>query len=169
MESTRAGGWQLPTAPIPSPLALVSTNVPAEWVDYNGHMSEWCYLLALGDNSDAFFRFIGINEDYRASGGSLYTVETHLRNLREAALGDPISMTLLVLGADAKRVHVAHEMFSGATLLATCEQLLLHVDMAAGRAAAMPTWLSERVQKMVHAHAGLSRPDWVGRVIGLPN
>ena len=37
-----------------------------------------------GDSADAFFRFFGIDEAYRAAGRSLYTVETHLRNLREA-------------------------------------------------------------------------------------
>ena len=36
-------------------------------------MSESCYLLAFGDSADAFFRLLGIDEDYRAAGHSLYT------------------------------------------------------------------------------------------------
>jgi acyl-CoA thioesterase FadM len=59
-----------------------------DWVDYNGHMSESAYLLAFWDSSDAFFRFFGVDEQYRASGRSLYTVETHLRHLREARMLD---------------------------------------------------------------------------------
>src|SRR5262249_42298225 len=70
-------------AMIDAPLALYQATVPAEWVDYNGHMSEWCYLLLVGDAADKFFRFIGIDEAYRAAGQSLYTAETHLHHLRE--------------------------------------------------------------------------------------
>ena len=62
-----------PDAAIEAPLHLHDTPALAEWVDYNGHMSESCYLLAFGDNADAFFRYIGIDEEYRAAGHSLYT------------------------------------------------------------------------------------------------
>ena len=71
--------------PIPAPLRLHETTVSPSWVDYNGHMSESCYLLAFGDSADAFFRFLGVDEDYRAAGRSLYTVETHLHHRREVA------------------------------------------------------------------------------------
>lgn len=168
LESTRPGGWDAPTEPLPAPLALHRTTVPEAWVDYNGHMSEWCYLLAMGDNSDTFFRFIGIDEEYRASGYSLYTVETHIRNLDEAGLGDDVHSTLRVLGVDAKRVHIAHEIFSDDRLLATGEQMLLHVDMAQGRTAALPDVLRERLEALAEAHAALDLPDWVGRRIALP-
>ena len=168
LESTRPGGWDAPLEPLPAPLALHRTTVPEAWVDYNGHMSEWCYLLAMGDNSDTFFRFVGIDEEYRASGFSLYTVETHIRNLDEAGLGDDVHSTLRVLGVDAKRVHIAHEICSDDRLLATGEQMLLHVDMAAGRSAALPEVLRTRIEALAAAHAELALPDWVGRRIALP-
>ena len=44
-------------AVIDAPLRLHRTTAPPEWVDYNDHMSESCFLLAFGDNADAFFRF----------------------------------------------------------------------------------------------------------------
>jgi len=168
LESTRPGGWDSPAEPIPAPLALHRARVPAAWVDYNGHMSEWAYLLAMGDNSDAFFRFIGIDEEYRAAGHSLYTVETHLRNLDEAALDDEVHSTLRVLGVDTKRVHIAHELYSGDRLLATGEQMLLHVDIAAGRTAPLPDELHRRLTALAEAHAVLPVPDWAGRSIALP-
>ena len=53
------GGWDDPgAAPVQVPLRLYETTVGPQWVDYNGHMSEWCYLLVMGDSSDAFFRYI---------------------------------------------------------------------------------------------------------------
>jgi len=150
---------------IPAPLRLHQATVSHAWVDYNGHMSESCYLLAFGDNADAFFRFIGIDEDYRAAGHSLYTVQTHLHHRREASEGDLLAMTLRVLDLDEKRVHIFHEMFLGGTelLAATAEQMLVHVDSRAGRSAPMPRDLMLRLGAIHRAHAQLAIPDVVGR------
>jgi carnitine 3-dehydrogenase len=171
--STRPGGWDDPAAePLPAPLALYEVTVGPQWVDYNGHMSEWCYLLVMGDSSDCFFRFVGIDDGYRASGRSLYTVETHIRNLAEAATGDRLALTLRVLGVDPKRVHLLHEVLvrhddGSHTLAATGEQMLLHVDAAAGRTDPMPAVLYDRVGQLAAAHAALARPDYLGRPMGL--
>jgi acyl-CoA thioester hydrolase len=157
------------TAAIPAPLRLYQTQVPPEWADYNGHMSEWCFLLAFGDGADAFFRYFGVDEDYRASGRSLFTAETHLRHVREARVGDRLLLTLQVLGVDAKRLHIVHEMFDDSgQVLATAEQLLLHVDTGAGRVAPFPGEIFERLDEIRAAHAVLPVPDYVGHVIQIP-
>ncbi|WP_084144183.1 thioesterase family protein [Amycolatopsis taiwanensis] len=118
-EGTGHGEWD-DTAEIPAPLVLHRTTISPAWVDYNGHLSESCYLLVFGDNSDAFFRYLGIGEQYRADGHSLYTVETHMHNLREITEGEPIRLSIRVLDHDAKRVHIFHEMYheTSGTLLA---------------------------------------------------
>ncbi len=154
---------------VPAPLHLHRTTVRPEWVDYNGHMSEWSYLLVMGDSSDALFRYVGIDEAYRAAGCSLFTVETHIRNLLEAAEGDELDSTLQLLGVDAKRVHLAHEIIGPhGRLIATGEQLLLHVDTATGRVRPLPPAVSVRFQQITDAHAALPRPGWVGQVMTLP-
>ncbi len=163
-EGSGSRPW-VPGAPVPAPLELHETTVPAAWVDYNGHMSESCYLLAFGDNADAFFRFVGIDEAYRAGGHSLYTVETHLHHLAEASQGDPLRHTFRVLDTDGRRLHAFQEMRHGDTgqLLATAEQMLVHVDTAAGRSCAMLPELAERVRAVAAAHAALPVPESVGR------
>ena len=168
LEGTGHRDWD-PDAPIEAPLCLLRTTVAPQWVDYNQHMSESCYLLVFGDNSDAFFRYVGIGEDCRAAGQSLYTLQSHLHYLREVALGEPIRLTLQLLDADAKRIHFMHAMFHGSSgeLLATGEQLLVYVDMAAGRAIAMPAELQQRVQAICAAHAALPRPAQAGQPIGI--
>lgn len=169
LEGTGHRPWD-PTAAIAAPLALHATTVSPQWVDYNGHMSESCYLLVFGDNSDAFFRYIGIDEDYRDKGGhSLYTVETHLHNLREASQGAPLRLTLQLLDSDEKRLHIFHAMHHGESgdLLATAEQMLVHVDMAQGRVQVMPAELNERLLAIRAAHAGLPVPPQVGHTIGI--
>ncbi len=168
LEGTGHHAWD-PDATIAAPLCLLTTTVAPQWVDYNGHMSESCYLLVFGDNSDAFFRFIGIDEAYRAAGHSLYTVQTQLHNLREVSEGEPIRLTLQLLDADEKRLHIFHAMFHGTSgeLLATGEQMLVHVDMAAGRSVAMPAEMQTKVQAIRAAHAGLPRPEQAGQPIGI--
>ncbi|MQA82269.1 MAG: 4-hydroxybenzoyl-CoA thioesterase [Streptosporangiales bacterium] len=133
-------------------------------------MSESAYLLVFGDNADAFFRHVGVDDAYRAAGASLYTVETHLHHHREVVEGEPLALSLLLLDHDAKRLHLFHEMRHGTSgaLLATAEQLLVHVDTAAGRSAPMPDDLHARVAAVCHAHAGIPRPEAVGRPIAMP-
>lgn len=157
------------SAAIPAPLCLHRTPVLPEWVDYNDHMSESCYLLVFGDSSDAFFRYFGIDEHYRHDGHSLFTAETHLSYLREAARGEPLRLTVHLLDLDAKRLHVFHEMRHGdsGALLATAEQLLLHVDTRAGRVTPLPPYLRERLTAIHSAHAALPRPRAVGHVMGI--
>ena len=163
-----AGPW--PPGPlIPAPLRLHETAVAAQWVDYNGHLSEWAYLLVFGDNADAFFRYFGVDEEYRAAGRSLYTAETHLRHLHEARLGERLGLSLQVLGADAKRLHIAHEMTDAAhRTIATAEQLLLHVDTRAGKVAPFPERIAARLGRIREAHASLPVPGYIGRVIRAP-
>ena len=160
--------WDL-SAPIEAPLRLHRTQVKPEWVDYNGHMSESCYLLAFGDSADAFFRFVGIDEAYRASGRSLYTVETHMHNRREVSEAEPLELTLQVLDHDRKRVHIFHEMRHGddGALLATAEQLRVPVDMAAGRSSASAPEVAARTAAIRQAHAVLPTPDVVGKPMGI--
>ena len=70
---------------------------------------------------------------------------------------------------DEKRVHIFHSMFHAGSgeLLATGEQMLLHVDMKAGRAAPMPNWLLEHVQAIHAAHGVLPRPAQAGAAIAI--
>lgn len=156
-------------APIPAPLRLHETTVSPRWVDYNGHLSESCYLLVFGDSADAFFRYLGIDERYRASGRSLYTVESHLLHDREAAEGEPLALSLRLLDHDAKRLHVFHEMHHGGTggLLATAEQLLVHVDTERGRSCELPEHLRHRLTSIHRAHQELPIPHRVGRPLGI--
>ncbi|HTW02483.1 MAG TPA: thioesterase family protein [Streptosporangiaceae bacterium] len=170
-EGIRADPW-VPGRPIAAPLRLHETGVASDWADYNGHMSESAYLLVFGDSADAFFRYVGVDEDYRASGRSLFTAETHLRHLGEARAGDRLRLTLQVLGVDAKRLRIAHEMRArDDALVSTAEQLLLHVEARAGtrpRVAPFPAGLAARLEEVRAAHAALPVPGYAGRSIGFP-
>lgn len=167
-----AGGasvWQIGEV-VAAPLSMYRTPVEPDWVDYNGHMTEAAYLTAAGWASDALFRYIGDDEAYRAAGHSFYTVETHIHYLRETDVHEPIVITTQVIGVDAKRVHLIHLMLHGDTdeLLCTVEQMLVHVDMAAGRSVAILPEVATALAAIAAAHASLPVPTQVGSVMCLP-
>lgn len=114
------------------PLEIYRTNVAEGWIDYNGHMNEGYYGVAFGDASDAYLLYAGFDEDYRRDiRGTFYTVETHIRYLRELKFGDPLLFQTIVLGADAKKLHLFHSMVheDEGYEAATQEVFLLHVSL----------------------------------------
>ncbi len=161
--------WQ-PGNTVPAPLALYETPVEPDWVDYNDHMTESAFLLAFGWASDKLFRYVGIDENYRASGHTFFTVETHINYLQEAALGDPLRFTTQVLGVDTKRLHIFHAMYHADTgdLLCTTEQMLLHVDNNEGRTTPILPAPAAALAAITQAHAELAVPEHVGRVMNIP-
>ena len=52
-------------------------------------------------------------------------------------------------------------------LAATSEQMCIHVDMKARRAAPFPAEIQRKVDAMMKAHEGMPRPAQAGRVIGI--
>lgn len=154
---------------IHAPLRLHSTNASDAFVDDNGHLSEWAYMLMFADNTDAFLRFIGAGDDYKAAGHSMRTAETHLRQVRDVRPGQPLRLTLQLLGHDSKRIHVLHEMFApGLGCAATAEQMLVHVRTRSGQVEPFGPPISDRVREIAVAHERLLVPDFVGRSIQPP-
>ena len=149
------------------PLALYFAKVHSDWIDYNGHMSESFYLYAFGDASDALFQYIGIDNDYRLGGQSFYTVETHINYYLEASENEPLEFTTQILGLDPKRLHIFHQMFHGESgeLLATTEQMLIHVDMKKAKACEIDQSVSRILQKIWNEHEKLPSPKQKGRVM----
>ena len=91
---------------IGAPLRLYRGTVQPQWVDYNGHMSESFYLYAFGDATDALFRYIGIDEAYRAAGiRSIRSKATSTISARSPA-ASPCEFTTQLLGLDEKRLHL---------------------------------------------------------------
>ncbi|MCB8963118.1 MAG: thioesterase family protein [Ardenticatenales bacterium] len=160
--------WQ-PGDAIAAPLQLFQCGVDVNWIDYNGHMTESSYLAAFGDASDALFRYLGIDEAYRAAGFSYYTVETHINYYRECGTGDTLAFTTQILNYDAKRLHLFHTMNHAVTgaRLSTTEQMLLHVDTAAARTAPIQPHVANALAAIFAVHREMGRPGEVGRVMGV--
>jgi carnitine 3-dehydrogenase / betainyl-CoA thioesterase len=149
-----------------APLRLHRVDVPPAWIDYNGHVHESRYLQAFGDTTDALLRHLGFALD----GGDVYmTVETHLAHLGQARAGERLQVTTQVLEHDEKRLHVFHSLYrtDDDALLATAEQMLLHVAAGSGRAAPAAPAVLARVARIAAAHAALPRPERAGRGVAM--
>ena len=150
-------------------LLTISTPVQPEWIDYNEHLTEYCYLKLFGDATDVVLAKVGAGPGYAAAGYSWYTVETHIRHLGQARLGEPIEVRTRVLAADTKRLHLFHEMVSCMqdAVIATAEHMLVHVDAKAEKSAPAPQAMQDKAQALITGQAHLPPPEAMGRQISM--
>ncbi|MER5388227.1 thioesterase family protein [Saccharopolyspora sp. NPDC002686] len=145
-----------------SGLAEFRQQIRPEWIDYNGHLSEAYYVLVFGFATDAVMDQVGLDENYRTSTGcSLYTVEAHVRYLREVGPDAEMVITSRVVGAGAKKLRLCHEMSVDGTVVATEEIMALHVDQEQGGTSPFPAEVAERLTGLVEP-----LPDYAGRSVG---
>ncbi|MFI4878853.1 MAG: 3-hydroxyacyl-CoA dehydrogenase NAD-binding domain-containing protein [Steroidobacterales bacterium] len=137
------------------PLRVLETRVRPEWIDYNGHMTDSRYLQVFGDATDALFRYAGIDDAYRRSGRAMYTVETHVMHKAEARALEPLYVTTRILETDDKRVRLLHALHRQRDegLVATAEQVYLHVSAPPGKASAMDAAVRARLAAIQAAQA----------------
>jgi len=151
-----------------APLRLVEPVVRPEWVDYNAHMTDYRYLQVFGEAMDALYRRVGVDEAYRRSGRMFYNVETHVKHAHEAKVGEPLYVTTQLLGVDDKRLHVFHRLHRRRddVPIASGEQLHVHVDTGAVRAAPIDAAVRAKLDAICDAQAALPVPREAGRHIG---
>ena len=149
------------------PIVTVERAVPLDWTDYNGHMNEARYLQAFGDATDRMMMLVGCDADYIATGGSYFTVETHIRHLDEVYAGVVIRVETQVLLGEGKKLHLFHRMYEGDRELATGEHMLIHVSLATRRASDPAPHLAATLARVANAHAALPRPAGAGKAVGI--
>ena len=94
-----------------------------------------------------------------------------MRYLREVHLGDPVQVTVYLLGADEKRLHTFEELRHAGEgwLSATSENISLHIDMTARKVAPFPADIRARIAEIVNIHAATPRPEGIGRKVAMPS
>ena len=102
---------------------------------------------------------VGLDERYRAeTNASLYTVEAHVRYLKEVGPNADLLVTTSVVSIGTKKLRLCHEMYVDDELVATEELLALHVKD--GASYPFPEEVAKRLQQYVTA-----APDYAGRSI----
>ena len=151
---------------------LYRTVVAPEWIDFNGHLRDAYYVVALSLAVDALMDRLGLDAAYRArTRCTLYSLEMHMHWLHEVMTGEELTIDARILAADRKRLHVGMDVriarYPGP--VATADFMLLHVQQGGKpTSAAFPP-------QIVAAIAALKAADgpqpWAGpgsRPIALP-
>jgi len=147
-------------------------TIDPAWIDYNGHLNMAYYNVLFDRAVDEAYDLLGIGASYvRQQNRSLYTVEVHVRYLRELHEGDPVRVTFQLLEFDNKRMHYFEQLFHAEEgwVSATSENMSLHVDMGAKKVAPFPPEVTRRLRQMKASHGQLPRPEAAGRSVQMPS
>ncbi|MDW5377357.1 thioesterase family protein [Halomonas sp. HP20-15] len=148
---------------------ILATTVAAEWVDYNGHMNDAAYALVFSQAVDALMAVIGLDGAGRERHAyTLYTLETHLCYRREAHRDQPLTVEVVLIDRDAKRLHAFFSMLDEAgECLATSEQMLMGIATDSVRPGPFPEPVAARIAALPHSGDG-AWPALAGRRIAIP-
>jgi acyl-CoA thioesterase FadM len=134
------------------------------WIDAYGHLNEAYYLVPFSNATWKLQDHFGIGVDYfEETGCALYTVETHLRYLKEVRSPALIEIESILLGCDTKKIWFAHQMIVDGKLCATAEFMGLHYSTHDSRTIEMP----QAVQTEIKRAQISEKPPWAGRQISL--
>ncbi|WP_227995161.1 thioesterase family protein [Oceanobacillus sp. CFH 90083] len=125
-------------------------HVLPEWVDYNGHLNDAYYALIFSYSLDALMDEIGLDEEGRkANTYTIFTLEAHIKYLKEAHENEVLYTNVIVLNKDEKRMHLWFEMKNKENdTLATSEQMVMGMDQRTGRPAPFPETVREFINQL---------------------
>jgi acyl-CoA thioester hydrolase len=156
---------------IPAPFVSSLMRVEKAWIDYNGHLNMAYYNVLFDRAVDEAYEALGIGLDYlKQTHHSTFTAEAHVRYLRELHENDPVRVTFQLLDFDSKRMHYFETLLHAEEgwVSATLENMSLHIDMAAKKAAPFPDSVMRALAAMKAEHAHLPVPEGIGRGIKMP-
>lgn len=156
---------------IPAPFVRDDIKVAPEWVDENGHMNVAFYLKCFDDSFYEVYRAWGMNfAEVHGRGYSTFAAQTNLSYLGELFLGDAFSVETQLIEFDCKRIRWFMTMRKAdGSVAATCEWLLLFVDIRSRKVTTMPDDLFAALGRIKEAHGALPMPAQLGRGISLGN
>jgi acyl-CoA thioester hydrolase len=156
----------------PAPFLSSVMQIEPQWIDHNGHLNMAYYNVMFDRAIDEMWLQLGMGSPYvRERQGSSFTAECHVRYLREIHLGDPVQVTVYLLATDEKRIHTFEELRHATEgwISATSENMTIHIDMNARKAAPFPPDIRARIQAVVDSHAAVPRPEGTGRKVAMPS
>lgn len=105
-------------------------GIDPAWIDYNGHLRDGYYALIASASIDTLMDDLGIDEAYRRDERcTLYTLEMHVRFLREIKGGARLRVDRYPAEFDAKRLRLLIALRPADTgdIAAVVDVMLMHV------------------------------------------
>ncbi|MBS0640480.1 MAG: thioesterase family protein [Proteobacteria bacterium] len=143
--------------------------VKPEWIDLNGHMNLAYYIVLFDEAFDLLLAEWDLDWEYtKRTGLGLFAVEAHTLYEQELLEGETVRVHSWVIEMDAKRLHVAHEMYRASDMqrAACSESMNLHVDLNTRKVTPWPEAQRRALEAAAMAHRGAA-PDWVGRRVSM--
>ena len=133
-------------------LPLYRAKIQPEWIDYNGHLRDAYYGVALSLAVDDVMDHLGLDAAYRErTQCTLYTLEQHTHYLHEVKQSDDLVLATAILDADRKRIHLGCRFMCGRIngAVATSDLMLLHVHQGEKPAsAAFPPEVQRQIESL---------------------
>lgn len=153
-----------------APIRTSTRQVPADWIDYNGHMNVAYYTMAFDHALDEIFDMLGLGDELvEAYGMGPMALQAQIHYLGELLEGQEFACDFQLLDADQKRMHIFVTMLhmpSGEEA-ATWEAISMNVDLTQRRAVDYPAECLARIKALKAAQIDLPRPRLVGAALGL--
>ena len=131
-------------------LPAFRATLEPDWIDYNGHLRDAYYVVALSSAVDEVMDQLGLDAAYRErTHCTLYTLELHIHYLHEIKATDELRVVTSVLDYDAKRIHAACDFLcpriQGSA--AAADLMLMHVHQGEKPASApFPAEIAARLE-----------------------
>lgn len=151
-------------------LPRYQSRVDPDWLDYNGHMNVAYYTLVFDKAGEAWVESVGMGEAHtRETGYSWMVAEAHITYQNEVRSGEQLEVETRVLAVDDKRIHLFQTMFKqGDTgVVATNEQLILHVDLHLRRVQPFPAEIYAKLRQLWTMQDRFAPPVEAGRSISM--
>jgi acyl-CoA thioester hydrolase len=108
--------------------------------------------------------------EVHSRGFTTFAAQSNLSYLGELFLDEAFSIETMLVEHDRKRIRwFMHMRKADESIAATCEWLLLFVDIRSRKVVEMPDDLFVALSTIAQAHAVLPRPVQLGRGIALSN
>ena len=170
MSAPAKGAKDAGAAPtVGEPLSLTDFRVRKKWVNALGHMRAAEYVCRFDEAFMALFTRAGLTDEKLLHGKlSPFLMDLHACYLRELRERDAVTVAGHALEVDEKRCRIFLTMFlePEAKLAATCELLIVNMDLGTRRPAPWSVKQGVIWTRMLAAHASLPRPPQAGR--GIP-
>jgi len=136
------------------PMLSMRRVVPVDWTDVNGHMNEGRYGQLFSDAAEEVMAHVGADDAYIAAGNSYFTVETTTKFMAETHAGEMVDVWTTVTVGEGKKLRCFHEMkrTSDGTLMATCDQFMLHVNLETRRTCDPLPHVRDKVEALAALH-----------------
>lgn len=140
---------------------IYRSTVLEEQLDAMGHMNIRHYVANFDSAAWIMFETFGLSvEYYQQHNVGMFALEQHLRYVREARLGQEISVRFRLVGLNAKRSYFMMFMMNETRqeLAATFESLGSFADLSVRRTAPFPPEIHARMQALYEQHQALPWP-----------